>query len=104
MEKETIMIDGVRYYADRPRSCRGCYFWKNRKTGCVLKKENCYYLAEAPKRKFPCEGCCYGPYRKLRDEAQELVIAESNLRSLFADIRSEEQHQQSQREDGTKQI
>ncbi len=40
MEKETIMIDGVRYYADRPRSCRGCYFWKNRKTGCVLKKEN----------------------------------------------------------------
>ena len=29
MEKETIMIDGVRYYADRPRSCRGCYFWKN---------------------------------------------------------------------------
>lgn len=61
MEKETIMIDGVRYYADRPRSCRGCYFWKNRKTGCVLKKENCYYLAEAPKRKSPCEGCCYGP-------------------------------------------
>jgi hypothetical protein len=56
MEKETIMIDGVRYYADRPRSCRGCYFWKNRKTGCVLKKENCYYLAEAPKRKSPCEG------------------------------------------------
>ena len=41
MEKETIMIDGVRY--------------------CVLKKENCYYLAEAPKRKSPCEGCCYGP-------------------------------------------
>ena len=46
----------------------------------------------------------YAEYRKLRDEAQELVIAESNLRSLFADIRSEEQHQQSQREDGTKQI
>ena len=61
MERETIMIDGVRYYADRPRSCRGCFFWKNRKTGCVLKEENCYYLAEAPKRKSPCEGCCYGP-------------------------------------------
>ena len=44
MEKETIMIDGVRYYADRPRSCRGCFFWKNRKVGCTLKKENCYYL------------------------------------------------------------
>ena len=23
MNKETIVIDGIRYYADRPRSCRG---------------------------------------------------------------------------------
>ena len=41
MARETIIIDGVRYYADRPRSCRGCFFWKNRKVGCTLKKENC---------------------------------------------------------------
>ena len=61
MEKETIMIDGVRYYADRPRSCRGCFFWKNRKVGCTLRKENCYYLAESPKQTSPCAGCCYGP-------------------------------------------
>ena len=61
MENETIMIDGVRYYADRPTSCRGCFFWKNRKAGCSLKKENCYYLAESPKKKSPCDGCCYGP-------------------------------------------
>ena len=38
MENETIMIDGVRYYADRPNSCRGCFFWKNRKAGCSLKR------------------------------------------------------------------
>ena len=61
MENETIMIDGVRYYADRPNSCRGCFFWKNRKAGCFLKKENCYYLAESPKQKSPCKDCCYGP-------------------------------------------
>ena len=61
MEKETIMIDGVRYYADRPTSCRGCFFWKNRKAGCSLKKENCYYLAESPKQKSLCKGCSYGP-------------------------------------------
>ena len=61
MEKETIMIDGVRYYADRPKSCRGCFFWKNRKAGCSLKKENCYYLAESPKKNSPCKGCCYAP-------------------------------------------
>ena len=34
MNKETLIIDGVRYYADRPQSCRGCFFWKNRKVGC----------------------------------------------------------------------
>ena len=61
MVKETIIIDGVRYYADRPRSCRGCFFWKNRKVGCTLKKENCYYLAESPKPTSPCAGCSYGP-------------------------------------------
>ena len=61
MAKETIVIDGVRYYADRPRSCRGCFFWKNRKAGCSLKKENCYYLAESPKKNSPCNGCCYAP-------------------------------------------
>ena len=55
MEKETIMIDGVRYYADRPKSCRGCFFWKNRKAGCSLKKENCYYLAESTKKTSPCD-------------------------------------------------
>ena len=54
MENETIMIDGVRYYADRPNRCRGCFFWKNRKAGCSLKKENCYYLAESPKKTSPC--------------------------------------------------
>ncbi len=50
MNQETIVIDGVRYYADRPNSCRGCFFWKNRKAGCSLKKENCYYLAESSKK------------------------------------------------------
>ena len=58
--EKTILIDGIRYYASRPKSCRFCYFWKNRKEGCILGKENCYYLAEAPK-KSPCDGCSYGP-------------------------------------------
>lgn len=53
---KTILIDGVRYHKDRPASCRQCYFWKNRKVGCTLGKENCYYLAESPKKKNPCEG------------------------------------------------
>ena len=46
----------------------------------------------------------YAEYRKLRDEAQELVTAENNLKSLFAAVCSEVQHQQGQREEGTKQI
>ena len=62
MSKDNIIIiDGLRYNADRPRNCRACFFWKNRKTGCELGKEHCYYLAESPKKRSPCEGCCYGP-------------------------------------------
>ena len=39
----TVTIDGIRYHASRPADCRHCFFWKNRKKGCVLGKENCYY-------------------------------------------------------------
>ena len=58
---KTKVIDGIRYHADRPDSCRACYFYKNRKIGCILGKENCYYLAEVVKteQEKKCEGCCY---------------------------------------------
>ena len=36
------------YAADKPDDCRFCYFWKNRKQGCRLGKENCYYLISVP--------------------------------------------------------
>ncbi len=49
--KKTILLNGIRYYSDRPANCRMCYFWKNRKAGCTLGKDNCYYLAESRKRK-----------------------------------------------------
>lgn len=57
----TILMDGTRYYADRPKDCKKCFFWKNRKVGCILGKGNCYYLAEAMKseREKECETCCY---------------------------------------------
>ena len=58
---KTILIDSVCYHKDRPSDCRYCYFWKNRKVGCTLGKENCYYLAEYPKRDSPCIFCGYGP-------------------------------------------
>lgn len=35
----------------------------------------------------------YAEYRKLRDEAQELAIAESNLSSLFESEREEQSRQ-----------
>ena len=57
----TILIDGIRYYAEKPETCRMCFFWKNRKVGCILGKQNCYYLAEAvmTEQEKKCEGCCY---------------------------------------------
>lgn len=59
--RKTILIDGIRYYDDKPDTCRKCFFWKNRKVGCVLGTQNCYYLAEAVKteQEKKCEGCCY---------------------------------------------
>lgn len=70
MVRETIIIDGVRYYADRPRSCKVCFFWKNRKAGCTLKKENCYYLAESPKAKSPLYGLLLRSLRQLLYEEE----------------------------------
>lgn len=50
-----------RYAPDKPKDCRYCYFWKNKKTGCVLGKENCYYLTSVPPEpKSECYGCPYG--------------------------------------------
>ena len=51
LQRKTIMIDGVRYYADRPHDCRKCFFWK----------KNCYYLAEVIKteQEKKCENCPY---------------------------------------------
>ncbi len=64
-KRKTILIDGIRYYEDRPESCRKCFFWKNRKVGCILGEQNCYYLAEAvmTEQEKKCEGCCYAKGR-----------------------------------------
>ena len=59
----TVTMDGIRYHASRPANCRDCFFWKNRKKGCVLGKENCYYLIEPPKGPSKCDGC---PYKRVK--------------------------------------
>ena len=59
----TVTMDGIRYHASRPADCRHCFFWKNRKKGCVLGKENCYYLIEPSKGPSKCEGC---PYKRAK--------------------------------------
>ena len=81
-KRMTVMIDGVRYYAERPQDCGDCFFWKNRKVGCLLGKSNCYYLAEVMKteQEKKCEGCPYTKtepcvtascYRELEKKLQE---------------------------------
>ena len=32
-----VLIDGVKYYSDKPETCRSCFFWKNRKVPCILR-------------------------------------------------------------------
>ena len=69
-KRKIILIDGIRYYADRPDTCRKCFFWKNRKVGCILGKQNCYYLAEAvtTAQEKKCEGCCYAKGQPCADK------------------------------------
>ena len=56
-----MMSDGRKYYTDRPHDCWNCFFWKNRKVGCILGSDNCYYLAEIVKteQEKKCESCSY---------------------------------------------
>ena len=52
----TVTMDGIRYHASRPADCRHCFFWKNRKKGCILGKEDCYYLIEPQQvRRMPLQ-------------------------------------------------
>ena len=83
----TVTIDGIRYHASRPADCRHCFFWKNRKKGCVLGKENCYYLIEPPKGPSKCEGC---PYKLAKPcvlvpcyAAKSLAIVPENSRGYY---------------------
>jgi hypothetical protein len=64
-KRKIILIDGIKYYDDKPETCRQCTFWKNRKVGCILGRQNCYYLAEAvmTEQEKKCEGCCYAKGR-----------------------------------------
>ena len=83
----TVTMDGIRYHASRPADCRHCFFWKNRKKGCVLGKENCYYLIEPPKGPSKCEGC---PYKRsnsskafLQNELQAAIDHLEKVKGLF---------------------
>lgn len=85
----TIILNGVRYHRDRPRCCRDCYFWQNHKRGCILGKENCYYLAESYRAaKSKCKDCPYKGgrpcvllpcYRDLNREMEEKYYAKRAL-------------------------
>ena len=46
----TVTMDGIRYHASRPADCRHCFFWKNRKKGCVLGKEKAAPFLHRPFR------------------------------------------------------
>ena len=61
IKKKIKVIDGIKYYSDRPDRCRDCKFWKNRVVGCTLGKDNCYYLAEEvmTEQEKKCQSCCY---------------------------------------------
>ena len=48
---------------EEPKSCRYCYYWKNRKVGCSLGEENCIY--EKPVQQEPKSECADCPYGRV---------------------------------------
>ena len=57
---ECKRIKGRQYAPDRPKDCRFCYFWENRKTGCMLGVDSCYYLLDEAESESECKNCPYG--------------------------------------------
>lgn len=41
------------YVSGRPTDCRDCKFWRNKKVGCVLGKQNCRYLVSLATEDMP---------------------------------------------------
>ena len=75
-----VLIDGIKYYSDKPETCHSCFFWKNRKVPCILGQENCYYLAEIiqSEQQKKCEGCCYAS-----DRSCVSATCDKDLRAQF---------------------
>jgi len=57
---EVSTLSGTVYSPDKPKNCRYCYFWKNKKVGCELGVDNCYYRISESKVVSECDGCPYG--------------------------------------------
>ena len=92
---KTILVDGVSYYSDRPENCKKCFFWKNRKVGCILGEANCYYLAEEVKteKEKECEECCY---------AKEKTCVGACCYKKLVLLMHAKQRQEKSRKDGTR--
>ncbi len=70
----------VSYSAEKPEDCRYCYFWKNKRKGCLLGKENCYYLISAPPPpKSECEGCPYGLHHPCIGWCTKKILKETGV-------------------------
>ena len=49
------------YAEDKPKDCRYCFWWDDKRKSCALTEERCYYLLKPPEKKItPCTDCCYG--------------------------------------------
>ncbi len=53
----------IKYASDKPKNCKGCYYWSGSRYGCKLGESQCYYILpqeRSKKEKSPCDGCPYG--------------------------------------------
>ncbi len=68
------------YAPDKPRDCSLCYFWEKKK-GCSLGGDNCYYLISTPeKTNNECDGCPYGRHSPCIGWCTKQLLQELGIR------------------------
>lgn len=68
----------IQYAADKPNSCKYCYFYVSKKKGCKFGEENCYYIESRTNKMKTgeCEGCPYGMHAPCIGYCMQKILKE----------------------------
>lgn len=78
-----VVIDGVKYWNDKPYECCYCWFWLQKAQECELGKNNCYYRLDYDRSQLNstenCSTCCY--------TQDGICVSATCYQKLYAELR-----------------